>query len=281
MKNKNVLLFFTVGIFFACATEKDHLITFETKHGKIFAILYDEAPAHKDNFIKLAESGRYDSTQFHRVIEDFMIQGGDVFEKENLPQEEWHTIPAEFNEGFIHEKGSIAAARQGDGINPEKRSSGSQFYIVQGRVYDPLELTTDIRRLQEIFMKFLQLESNEPVREQYTQLHEEGDIDGISKLMLSEKDEMESFFNVNLDKKIRPQQMEAYTTIGGIPHLDDEYTVFGKVIRGIDVIDKIAAEETTAQDKPTVPVYMKVSVEELPKKEITEVYGYEYPGKNK
>src|SRR5680860_400766 len=223
MKNKTILLF-TVGLFCACATEKDHLITFETKHGQIIAILYDETSAHKENFIKLAEEGRYDSTQFHRVIEDFMIQGGDVFAKEDLPEEAWYTIPAEFNDHLIHEKGSIAAARQGDNINPEKRSSGSQFYIVQGRVYDPLELTTDMRRLQEIFGKFLQLESNRAVREKYSQFYKEGDFDRINELMLGQKDEMEDFFNVNLDKKMSLQQMEAYTTIGGVPHLDGEYT---------------------------------------------------------
>lgn len=280
MKIINLGLFFSVGILFACASEKDHLITFETRHGNMVAILYDETPIHKNNFIKLAEEGRYDSTDFHRVIEDFMIQGGDVFGKENLPQEEWYTIPSEFKDGFIHEKGSIAAARQGDNINPEKRSSGSQFYIVQGRVYEHQELITDMERLQEAFMKFLQLGSNKSLRDQYEQLYQEGDFNGISNLMLGQKQELESFFNTDLSKTLSFQQIDAYTTIGGTPHLDVGYTVFGKVIEGMEVIDKIAAEETTVQDVPTSPVYMKVIVKEMAKKEITKAYGYEYPDTN-
>ena len=206
-----------------------------------------------------------------------MIQGGDVFGKENISPEEWYTIPAEFNENFIHEKGSIAAARQGDGINPEKRSSGCQFYIVQGKVYDDLELTSDMEPLQESFMKFLQLSSNKSLSEQYSQLYQQGDFNGINQLMLGKKKELEDFFNTNLSKEISPEQLEAYTTVGGTPHLDGEYTVFGKVIQGLEVMEKIAAEATTAQDQPIEEVYMKVSVKEMPKEEISKVYGYKYP----
>jgi peptidyl-prolyl cis-trans isomerase B (cyclophilin B) len=277
MKIKYLILIISSGILFACVSEKDHLVTFQTRHGDMVAVLYDETPQHKTNFIELAESGRYDSTDFHRIIKDFMIQGGDVFGKENLPQEEWYTIPAEFNDNFIHEKGSIAAARQGDNINPEKRSSGSQFYIVQGRVYDPEELTTDMERLQEVFIKYLQLGSNKSLKEKYEALYQEGDFEGMGKLMIGEKTELEKFFNTDLSKTVSPQQLEAYTSIGGTPHLDVGYTVFGKIIDGLEVIDKIAAEETTVQDRPRSPVYMKVTVKEMLKKEITKKYGYEYP----
>lgn len=265
------------GIFFACASEKDHLITIETRHGNMYAVLYDETDEHKENFIALAEDGRFDSTTFYRIIKNFMIQGGDVFGKENISPEEWYTIPAEFNENFIHEKGSIAAARQGDGINPEKRSSGCQFYIIQGRVYDELELTADMERLQDSFMKFLQLNTNKSLMEQYSQLYQQGDFNGITQLMLSKKKELEDFFNTDLSKKISPQQLKAYTTVGGTPHLDGEYTVFGKVIQGLEVMEKIAAEATTAQDQPLEEVYMKVSVKEMPKEEISKAYGYRYP----
>lgn len=280
MKIRLLSFITSVGIFFACSTGKDHLITFETRHGNIYAVLYDETPEHKKNFIRLAEDERFDSTEFHRVIPGFMIQGGDVFGKEELPPEDWYTIPAEFNGDYIHEKGSIAAARQGDGINPGKRSSGSQFYIVQGAVYDKKELTTDMEKLQNTFMNYLQLESNQSLRDEYSRLYQQGEFDVLRKLMLDKKEELESFFNTRLDKDFSPQQLDKYTTVGGTPHLDGEYTVFGKVIKGFDVIDKIAAEETSTQDRPVAPVYMKVTVTELSKKKITEEYGYEYPIEN-
>ena len=269
-----------IGIFFACSTEKDHLIKIQTRHGDMYAILYDETPEHKKNFIRLAKEERFDSTQFHRVIKDFMIQAGDVFTKEGMPPEEWYTIPAEFNAQYIHERGSIAAARQGDGINPKKRSSGSQFYIVQGVVYDELELKTDMRRLQEAFMKFLQVLSNRPLMEQYTALYQEGDFKGLNQLMLSYKSEMEDFFNTSLSKNISPSRLEAYTSVGGTPHLDDEYTVFGKIIGGIEVVDQIASERTSSQDIPVDPVYVKSTVEEKLRKDITKEFGYTYPTEN-
>lgn len=269
-----LLLFFSLV---ACSTEKDHLVTIETKYGNMYAILYDETPVHKENFIKLAQAGRFDSTEFHRIIENFMIQGGDVFSKENLPQEDWYTLPAEFNENLIHEKGSISAARQGENINPERRSSGCQFYIVQGQVYEKEALLTDIRKLQEAFAKFVQLDRNKELREKYMELYEDKKFDSINDLMLSRKEELESFFNLNLSSDKRENQINAYTTVGGTPHLDDTYTVFGKIIDGLDILEKIASEETDTMDRPLNPVYMKVAVELIDKQEITHQYGYQYP----
>jgi peptidyl-prolyl cis-trans isomerase B (cyclophilin B) len=262
----------------SCSTEKDYLVTIQTRHGEMYAILYDETPKHKENFIKLAQAGRFDSTEFHRVIKEFMIQGGDVFGKENLPPDQWHTIPAEFNPDLIHEKGSLSAARQGDNINPTKSSSGCQFYIVQGKVYDELSLITDQRKLQEAFMKYVQLESNKNLRDQYFQLYQQQEFDSLNNLMLSKKMDLESFFNINLnqDTERRANQVAAYTSVGGTPHLDDAYTVFGKVIRGLDVLDKIAEEQTGPGDKPLTPVIMQVDVAEVTKKKITQEYGYEY-----
>lgn len=272
-----ILMICSMSLLFACSTKKDYLVTIETKHGNIYVILYDETPVHKKNFLELAREGRFDSTAFHRIIKDFMVQGGDVFSKEGIPADEWYTLPAELNKGYIHEKGSIAAARQGDSINPEKRSSGCQFYIIQGRVFDRVELTTDMTKLLGSFQEFLQLERNKSLREQYEALYTEGDFNGINQLALGYKEELESFFNVNLTKKLSKDQLDAYTTIGGTPHLDGEYTVFGRVLQGMEVVDKIAEEETSHQDVPITPIFMTVSVEKLPKDKIAETYGYEYP----
>ena len=270
---------FLLMIASSCATEKDYLVTIDTKYGKMYAILYDETPIHKENFLDLASSGRYDSTSFYRIIEDFMIQGGDVFNKEEMDQEDWYTLPAEFDENLIHEKGSLAAARQGDNINPEMRSSGCQFYIVEGKVYDETALTTDIRKLQKAFSKYLQLDSNSELREKYSDLYQKGEYDSINSLMLSNKIVLEKFFNLNLGLDKRKNQIQAYTTEGGTPHLDDTYTVFGKVIKGLDVLDEIASLETAGNSMPITPVYMKVNVELISKKKIAKEYGYQYPQK--
>lgn len=261
---------------FSCASEKDYLIKIETRHGDMYAVLFDETPKHKQNFIELAKAGRYDSTEFHRIIENFMIQGGDVFGKEQLPEEEWYTIPAEIKPGLIHKKGNIAAARQGNNVNPERRSSGTQFYIVDGKKYTQTELVTDMKLLSETFFKYIQLSSNAEIKKKYTELYEAKEFDALNEMMLAEKENLESFFRVNLEKPMTPQQIEAYTTVGGTPHLDNEYTVFGQVIKGVEVMELIAKEETGARDKPIHPVYMKVSVEHLPKSTITKQYGFQY-----
>ncbi len=280
MKNSEWLLFLFLGAIFSnCSTEKEHLITIETRHGSMYAILYDETPKHKENFLELAKAGRYDSTEFHRVIQDFMAQGGDVFGKEKLPEEKWYTIPSEVNPKLIHEKGSIAAARQGDNVNPERRSSGSQFYIVKGKTYDEKSLNTDMRKLQEAFMKYIQLDSKRGIKEKYSDLYNREEYDSMTVVMLDHKEEIEKFLNVNLENRKRPEQIKAYTTSGGTPHLDDAYTVFGKVIKGLEVLEKITAEETDRADRPTNPVWMKVNVELLEKKKITKEYGYEFTEK--
>ena len=149
------LIFILIIIIQSCAMNKDVLITISTPYGDMKAILYDETPLHKKNFIELSESGQFDSTIFHRVIENFMIQGGDV----NLINDEDvidYTIPAEFNSKLFHRKGEIAAARMGDNVNPEKESSGCQFYIVQGKVYTEEELTLDINALYGGVRRLLQ-----------------------------------------------------------------------------------------------------------------------------
>jgi len=194
----------------------DHcLVLLETPMGNMTIRLYDETPEHRDNFVKLVEEGFYEDLLFHRVIQGFMIQGGDPNSKNASPESMLgsggpnYTIPAEFNRSFIHKKGALAAARTGDQVNPQKRSSGCQFYIVQGSPQ--------------------------------------------GESMLTRIEDQKGF-------KYTDEQKKIYATIGGTPFLDQDYTVFGEVIEGLDVIDKIAAVQTGRADRPVKNVTMKMKV---------------------
>jgi peptidyl-prolyl cis-trans isomerase B (cyclophilin B) len=191
------------------------LAEIQTNYGNMIVQLDDAAPQHRDNFLKLADEGFYDSLLFHRVIEGFMIQGGDPISKNAAPNQPLgsggpgYTLPAEFVDTLAHIKGTIAAARRGGPGNPEKRSSGSQFYIVQGRP--------------------------------------------VNDLMLNQ---MEAEKGIRYSRKIR----EAYKELGGTPFIDQEYTVFGRVIEGMDVLDKIAGLQTKPGDRPVEDVIMSIRV---------------------
>ncbi|WP_075350581.1 peptidylprolyl isomerase [Algoriphagus marinus] len=262
---------------FACSGQKDYLIKIETEKGEIVAVLFDDTPAHKSNFIELAEEGRFDSTQFHRVMNAFMVQGGDVFTKEKLAPADWPTLPAEINAKHFHRKGMIAAARQGNGINPERRSNGSQFYIVIGKVYNEEELKADMEKLQPAFMQYVQLASQEELRKEYSRLYAAEQFDSLTMLVVSKREEIEKSLNLNLTKNFSKEQIEAYTTIGGTPHLDQEYTVFGEVISGLEVAEEISKVKTGSRDVPIDPIYMNVTVEKMTRKKIEKEYGYNYP----
>ena len=179
-----------------------------TDYGDMKGVLYNETPQHRDNFVKLAKSGFFNGLLFHRVIQGFMIQGGDPDSKNAKPGQQLgagtpgYTVPAEFNPAFIHKKGALSAARQADQVNPKKASSGSQFYIVQGKKQNPSALGA----------------------------------------------------NYTADQKT------IYSTIGGTPSLDMNYTVFGEIIQGLDIIDKIAAVQKDQRDRPLKDIKMTITI---------------------
>lgn len=262
----------------ACDKNKDYLVTIHTEYGDMKAILYEETPLHKKNFIELAKSGRYDSTTWHRVIEGFMIQGGNIYAKEGTQEPADDRIPAEIVEGMMHTKGALAAARQANQMNPEKKSSGAQFYIVDGRRYTEAELTTDLMKLNQAVSQMLQNDEYDSLRQKFIDLQQNGDFEAMSQLALDSKDYVEQEMDIDVDKEVDPETLDAYTKGEGVPHLDDEYTIFGRIVEGLDVIDRIAAVETNGE-KPVKNTYITMEVEMVPKKEITKKYGYEYPEK--
>ena len=187
-------------------SQNETMFVIHTDYGDMTGMLYNDTPGHRDNFIKLINEGWFNGSTFHRVIKNFMIQGGG---KEGGTVDVGYTIPAEFVPEYFHKKGALAAARTADQVNPEKRSSGSQFYIVQGKRYGDKEL---------------------------------GDLE------------------MRKNCEWTAEQKETYKTVGGVAFLDYDYTVFGEIIDGLDVIDKIAAVQTARGDKPLKDVTMTVEI---------------------
>jgi cyclophilin family peptidyl-prolyl cis-trans isomerase len=266
-----------------CAQNNDYVVTIKTSHGDMIAILYDETPKHKENFVKLAKEHFFDSILFHRVIEGFMIQGGDPDSKNAQPGQPLgrggpgYTIDAEFNPKFFHERGALSAARLNDQQNPTKASSGSQFYIVQGTKMSEEELRTDQIKLNQAMQQFFQDPQNRPAYDSVVALYQSGNMKGYQDYLIHLKPRVEKATGISTSKEVAPEILKAYTTVGGAPNLDGEYTVFGKVIKGIEVVDKIAAVAKGPGDRPLEDIAMTVTVEEMPKKQIEQLYGYKYP----
>jgi peptidyl-prolyl cis-trans isomerase B (cyclophilin B) len=284
MKKLNYVLFtLVISISSGCAQKTDHVVTIRTKFGDMVAILYDETPKHKENFIKLAKQHYYDSLLFHRIMPEFMIQGGDPQSK-NSPKGQRlgnggpnYTIEAEFNPGLYHEKGALSAARLADQVNPSKASSGSQFYIVQGKKHTEAELKTDPQRYSNALQQFLQKPENKKYFDSLGFFYRNNDRAGYEAYLLSLKPVVEQQLGIKVDRELPAGMVSAYTTIGGAPHLDGEYTVFGKVIKGLEVVDKIASQPRDQADRPLEDVTMVVTVEEMPVRKIEKLYGYKYP----
>ena len=232
-------------------------VVLETEFGTIKIILYDETPKHKENFLKLANQGFFNDLLFHRVINSFMIQGGDPDSK-NAAAETMlgnggpgYQIDAEFNDSLFHKKGVIAAAREGDQINPEKKSSGSQFYIVQGKVYPEEEL----RMMEEQTSVNSYIMNHPEIQKELEAFQISKDKEGFDKMIANIKTKKDFVLS-----KIPNFKRKAYKEIGGTPFLDNNYTVFGEVVDGMDIIDKIANAKTDQNDRPLHDVKMKIEV---------------------
>ena len=235
------------------------IVNIETSMGNISVRLFDDTPAHRDNFLKLVNDGYYDGTLFHRVIKDFMIQGGDPDSRTAAPGQMLgtggpsYTLPAEIvYPAHFHKRGMLAAARQGDQVNPERRSSGSQFYIVTGQVYNDstlnqLDKSLKAQRINEVFQRL-----RGEKRDQIMALSRSGDRAALDRL----RDEMVAQAEAEAEAApgLTADQRQAYTTVGGTPHLDGQYTVFGEVIDGMDVVDAIQSVATGNADRPVEDV---------------------------
>lgn len=289
MKNLVILLLLTTII--SCSKNEeestmpttDEIAIIDTEFGEIYVVLYDETPLHKANFLKLAKEGFYDSTTFHRVMNEFMIQGGDPNSKDDIPFNDGqggpgYTIDAEFNSKFVHKKGALAAARLGDQQNPERKSSGSQFYIVHGisvenAVLDQVMENINGNNRQNMIRDYVQSPENIELLQKLQQFQAAGNADSLQAIIERiEPLATQKFAPFDYSEK----QRAIYTDIGGYPYLDANYTVFGEVIKGLAVVDSIAVQQTGAANRPVEDILMKVRVEEMERGKITSEFGYSY-----
>jgi cyclophilin family peptidyl-prolyl cis-trans isomerase len=243
---------------------KEQEVLIVTRFGKVVVKLYNETPQHRDNFIKLVKLGFYDSLLFHRIIPGFMAQGGDPISK-LAPKdtmlgngELYYLVPAEISTTHFHKRGALAAARNS---NPAKASNGSQFYIVQGKQISSEELANlenqkNYAAKSKMFSDMLHADSMQAKYQDYIL---RGDKNGLQSFMLSMQEE--------IDQKYKPfeitftqEQITTYMQIGGAPHLDGEYTVFGEVVYGMSVIDSIIAQPRDKNDRPIVNIRMKMQL---------------------
>jgi len=250
------------------AQKPEPMVLIETSYGNIKLKLYNETPLHRDNFLKLVGTHFYDSLLFHRVINTFMIQGGDPDSKNAAPDKSLgegdvgYTIPAEFNQKLFHKRGTLAAARNGDEVNPEQASSGCQFYIVQGKVFTDSLLGIIENRITSMkaYNKVVRNNNNRELFEKLNIFMQMGEMDSVRNTRAKiEQLTMAEMANI-IPYKFSDEQRKAYTTVGGTPHLDGSYTVFGEVIEGMDVVDKIAAVPRNRSDRPLTDVRMKISI---------------------
>lgn len=241
-------------------------VKISTSYGDIVVKLYDETPAHRDNFLKLAKEGFYNGTLFHRVIKEFMIQGGDPESKGAAKGrmlgsgDAGYTLPAEIKPELFHKRGALSAARLGDNVNPERRSSGCQFYIVWGKTYNEGQMGQLAKQMmmqaqQQVFDSLVQER-----RAEIMNLRRNRDQAGLAVL----QDELIAITEATVREKglgkMSDEAKKLYTTVGGTPFLDGQYTVFGEVESGLELVGKIQEVATDSNDRPLEDIQMSVSV---------------------
>jgi peptidylprolyl isomerase len=247
-------------------------VVIETNYGKIRLKLFEETPAHKENFLRLAQEKVLDSLLFHRVIAGFMIQGGDPNSKHAQPQDSLgdgdlpYTIKPEFHPALIHTKGRLCAARESDDINPEKNSSASQFYIVVGTKKSAEDMKKYEDRINRTYFvscmrEFLKSEQGSYLKVQYNQLKQQGLADSAAMVEKRIEQMARQIYERKPEFRFSASTAAAYQKLGGTPHLDGSYTVFGEVISGLEVVDKIALTPTGKKDRPLADVRMRVYIE--------------------
>jgi len=267
-----ICFLFFLGLTMTASTfaQKGKTYTIHTDYGNIKVRLFEDTPLHAANFEKLVKEGYYNGTTFHRVIKQFMIQGGDPNTKDTAFTGQpgmggpGYTLPAEIGSKHLHFKGALAAARQGDQVNPKKESSGSQFYIVQGAPVPEAQLDQMTQQLtnsqKQAFMRtFLDRPENQWIKTIDAQKLQKENPDSLKALDKKITAELDAAFAKEPAFKYSTADKEKYKTMGGTPHLDLQYTVFGEVVEGLDVVDKIALVETMPGDKPKINIRITIT----------------------
>ena len=269
-RNLYFIVLALTGIIILCGSklkkQDETVVSIKTDLGEIKIKLYDDTPQHKNNFIKLVNNGFYDGLLFHRVIKNFMIQGGDPQSKDAAKSAHLggggpgYTIPAEIKPNHFHKRGAVAAARLGDAQNPERASSGSQFYIVQGEIYRPGQLDSLVEMINARKKEAMLREAVQKNNAKLLKFRENNDVNGFNVFVAGLREKVDSLYNASDKFSLTNEAKKSYTTVGGYPPLDGEYTVFGEVIEGMDVVDKIAAVKTDSNNRPVDDIHMKMEV---------------------
>ena len=253
---------FLVGVNPLSAQEKRTKFIIHTSMGDMKGELFNETPMHRDNFIKLANEGWFEDSYFHRIINHFMIQGG---QNADGREDAAYTIPAEFvPEIHVHHKGMLAAAREGDKVNPTKASSAAQFYIVHGKIMnlgqlDALEAKINAERKRIAVENYILFPGNEKWLYKIDALMKARDNAGLKSSQVEVYNEMLAKGEAPKEFHYSEEQKKVYTTVGGTPHLDGAYTVYGRITEGLDVLDKIAATPVVGS-RPIEKVLMKIEI---------------------